>query len=74
MRILDLPLLIKRLIWCYPIFLDDQDESSVRIACDLDEGSFVNDADLYGTNNLGCDQEAAQEFEQEGDARSITLP
>jgi len=52
------------LIWCYPIFLDDNDESSVHIACDLDEGSFVNHAD--GTNNFGCDTEAVKEFEHEG--------
>ena len=56
-------------MWCYPMFLDEEDSRSVRIACDLDEGSFVNDAEEYGTHNFGCDEEAEEEYAHDGGCR-----
>lgn len=53
------------LIWCYPFYEDDDDETSLTIACDLDEASFTNDENKYdpefpekkyNVKNLGCDE------------------
>jgi hypothetical protein len=41
------------LIWCYPTFLDiNKTIESLRIACDLDEGSLINEVDGNTVQNL----------------------
>lgn len=61
------------LVWCYPFLENDDDEHSVVMACDLDEGSLINDEDAaydpvypsedQHTKNIGCDEDAAKKHQ-----------
>jgi len=45
------------------MFEDEEDYDSVRIACNLDEGSFINTVDGDEIQNFGFDEEAAKDYE-----------
>ncbi len=51
------------IIWCYPMYEDLKDHDSARIACDLDEGSFINHSYIKSEYNFGCDKKAAKNHE-----------
>eukprot|EP00558_Chaetoceros_sp_UNC1202_P013418 CAMPEP_0197253574 /NCGR_PEP_ID=MMETSP1429-20130617/65636_1 /TAXON_ID=49237 /ORGANISM="Chaetoceros sp., Strain UNC1202" /LENGTH=43 /DNA_ID= /DNA_START= /DNA_END= /DNA_ORIENTATION= len=40
---------------------DENDQDSLWLMCELDEGSLVNQANSWDEENFGCDEEAAKE-------------